>query len=131
MKHPLQRFYLLFIAALISGCAAQPYLDRAVIRNESGGPISDVRVRHEPTGTIGEVHFILPYSALEVGFAPGPMKAERSIVTWLNQEGKTRRVEIELPRNAKKASKERSQTLVYTITREGNVTVVLEEQDAR
>jgi hypothetical protein len=120
--------YFFFCAALISGCAtSQVYLDRAIIRNETRGVISEVRVRHEPTGKIGEVHSILAHSTFELGFSPGPMLAKKSTVSWKSQNGEVNSVELELPRYQPGNKKDRALVLIYTIHPDGIVTVALEE----
>jgi len=127
MKYSRIFVHLFFSVMILAGCATQPYLDRAVIRNETGGVISDVRVRNEPTGAIGQVHSILPNSAFEIGFSASPMMAKKSIITWENQNGQRYSAELQLPREHQGKGKGKSSVLVYTIYPEDKVTVALED----
>ncbi len=111
---------------LLFSCASQHvYLERAVIRNETGNVISEVRIRHEPTGKIGEVHSILPHSQLEVGFAEQQMRASRAIITWRTRDGQQKNAELELPGATTNTVQASSSVLFYTIYPDGSVTAKL------
>lgn len=111
---------------LFAGCTGkQVYLDRAIIRNETGGIISGIKVLHEPTNKFGEVHSILPNNQFELGFAAGPMLAERSIITWRGRDGRKRREELALPTAGDGKKQDGAKILFYTIYPNGSVTVDL------
>jgi hypothetical protein len=85
---PIIYFLVAFLFPLYLGCAPKKVvLDRAVIRNDTPGIITEVKVVHEPTGKTGAVSMILPHNAFELGFAEQPMRGERAIITWRNYEG--------------------------------------------
>lgn len=107
----LVSFFILFFA----GCAAKHVmLDRAVVRNDTGGIITDVKVVHEPTGKTGGVNMILPHMSFELGFAEQPMDAKRAIITWTDRENILRRSEVALP-GRRDTKQGQSHILVYTI----------------
>ena len=87
--------------------------------------ISGIKVQHEPTGKFGEVHSILPQNQFELGFAEGPMLADRSVITWQGQDGRERRAELGLPASGDGKAQEGAKVLFYTIYANGNVTVEL------
>ena len=116
----------IFWVILLAGCSVkQVYLDRAIIRNETGGIISGIKVLHEPTGKFGEVHSILPHNQFELGFAAGPMLAERSTVKWQGHDGRKRSAELKLPTAADVKTQDKAKVLFYTIYPNGIVTVEL------
>jgi hypothetical protein len=101
-------------------------LDRAVVFNDTAGIISEVKVRHEPTGKIGSINMILPQKSLDLGFPKQPMRAKEAVVTWIDQNGRQRRVKIELPVDRGGLREGQANSLVYTIHPAGNVNVRLE-----
>lgn len=120
-------FIFVFIM-LACGCASQQViLDQAVIRNNTNGIISQVRVSHEPTGKIGEVHSILPNSSFNLGFSHQTMRAEKAVVTWTSNVGRESRVELIIPRDNAKAKQGTAMKLIYTIHRDGIATVEFKE----
>ncbi len=106
-------------------------LDRAVIRNETQGAISDVRVQHEPTRRAATTNMILPSQSFELGFSGQPMLGERAVVTWKDVEGRERRQELDLPDNRVFAPKRKNMNLIYIIHSSGRVSVHLQPSDAR
>jgi hypothetical protein len=115
------------LSSLLVGCSTPSImLDRAVILNATSNMITDVRVRHEPTGSIGAVNAVLPGKTLNLGFPIQPMLAEEGIVTWTDRSGETRRSQLTLP-TYDSAMKDIHYTLVYTIKATGAVTVHLEK----
>ena len=127
MKYSRILLHFYFSVMILAGCTTKAYLDRAIIRNETGGVISDVRVRHEPSGKIGEVHSILARSQFEIGFAEQRMQATRSYVTWRNQTGQEQSVELALPPAGQSAGDQGPAILLYTIYPESRVTVELKK----
>ncbi len=97
-----------------------------MVRNATTRQVSDVRVRHEPTGRIGAVNAIYPGRSLDVGFSRQPLRAERAIVTWKDMNRAGHRVELHLPSPAPGLSGNQDQTLIYTIHQDNTVTVDLE-----
>ena len=126
---PFANRSIVFLFALVlSGCATQHVVfDKAVIRNETHNIISKVKVLHEPTGKYGEVHSILPQSSLDLGFSKQPMLGKRAIITWTSQNGQKNKVELTLPHDQARNTKDRTMNLVYTIHQAGYVTVELKE----
>lgn len=119
---------IFFFSLLFAGCASQKvYLDRAIVRNETGAVISGIKVLHEPTGKFGEAHSILPYSQFELGFSKGPMQAESSTVTWRGQDGRKKSAKLELPTSGAGKAQGGAMVLFYTIYPDDNVTVELKE----
>ena len=108
--------FLVFFQFFISGCAArQVMLDRAVVFNDTAGIISEVKVRHEPTGKIGAVNMILPQRSLDLGFPRQPMLAKEAVITWRDHQGMSRRVKVALPGRSDGIGGEQSNSLVYFI----------------
>ena len=101
-------------------------LDRAVVINATAGIISEVKVRHEPTGKIGAVNMILPQKSLDLGFPRQPMRGRQGIVTWFDHNGHQRRAKVELPADRGSFSEGQAKSLVYTIEPAGVVHVHLE-----
>jgi len=106
-------------------------LDRAVVRNDTVGIISEVKVVHEPTRKTGAINMILPQRSFELGFAGQPIRGKRAIITWKDHEGHWRRSEVALPDNRNAAKEGRSYGLVYTIQPAGVVHVQLENSDMK
>jgi hypothetical protein len=130
-------FYKLIIAQLVAffflffiGCAAKNVLlDRAVVRNDTVGIITDVKVVHEPTGKTGGVNMILPQMSFELGFAGQAMHAKRAVITWKDHKGIRRRSEVSLPDSPDASKQGHPNSLVYTIQPAGVVLVHLENSD--
>ena len=119
-----------FFILILTGCAAKyVMLDRAVVRNDTGGIITDVKVVHEPTGKTGGVNMILPQMSFELGFAGQPMLAKRAIITWKDHKDIRRRSEVVLPDRPDASKQGQSHSLVYTIKPTGGVVVHLENSD--
>ena len=104
-------------------------LDRAVVRNDTSGIITEVKVVHEPTEKTGAVSMILPHNTFELGFAGQPMLGEHAIVTWRDPEGYLKKIEVPLPDNPDAKTKDKNFILVYTIQSGGVVLVHLESSD--
>ena len=86
---------IFLLILIMSGCATrQVVIDQAVIRNETRGVITQVKVLHEPTERFGEVHSILPQSSFDLGFSKQPLRGEKAIVTWTSQHGQKNKVEL-------------------------------------
>ncbi len=116
-------------ACALAGCITSPtMLDRAVVRNATSRKISEVMVRHEPTGATGRVSAILPRAEFDLGFSRRPLKAKRAVVIWKETTGAMNRVEVVLPPRPKqeKTRTDRTFTLVYTIQASGAVSVHLQ-----
>ena len=112
---------------VISGCATRKVmLDRAVVINATAGIITEVKVRHEPTGKIGAVNMILPQKSFDLGFQSQPMLARESVVTWTDQNGQQRRTVLSLPKGLT-TGEGQAMILVYTIHPSGDVTVELKD----
>lgn len=119
-----------FFLPTFSGCASkQVILDRAVVRNDTPGMITEVKVVHEPTGKTGAVSMILPHNAFELGFAGQPMLGERAIVTWRDHEGYLRKFEAPLPDNPDTKAKGKNFILIYTIQPAGVARIHLESSN--
>ena len=117
------------VVCALTGCITSPtMLNRAVVRNATSRKISEVMVRHEPTGAIGRVSAILPRAEFDLGFSRQPLKAKRAVVTWTEPTGAVIRVKVVLPRKPKQeeAKTNRTFTLVYTIQPSGEVSVHLQ-----
>lgn len=125
--------YLIACALIFAttGCVApHVILDRAVIRNETQGAISDVMVRHEPTRRAATTNMILPFQSFELGFSGQPMLGKRAVVTWKDVDGRERRQELDLPDNRVFAPERKNMILVYIIHSSGRVSVHLQPPDA-
>jgi len=126
--HVTNKLIIFLFIVVVSGCAAQHVVfDQAVIRNETDGIISDVKVLHEPTKKFGEVHSILPMSSFDLGFSKQRMLGKSAIITWTNKNGQKNKVELTLPLASSKVTKGQTTRLVYTIHPSGYVTVELKE----
>jgi hypothetical protein len=106
-------------------------LDRAVIRNETRSSISDVIVRHEPTGKTGRINRILPLRSFDLGFSGQPMLGKQAVITWREADGRERREKLDLPYNRELKSDRKNMVLVYIIHSSGRVSVHLQDSDAR
>ncbi len=128
--NPAIRYVIWSIAVCaLAGCVTSPtMLNRAVVRNATSRQISEVMVRHEPTGATGRVSAILPRAEFDLGFSRQPLKAKRALVSWKEPTGAVIRVEVALPHKPKqeKAKTDRTFTLVYTIQPSGAVSVHLQ-----
>ena len=124
--------FLVFFQFFISGCAArQVMLDRAVVFNDTAGIISEVKVRHEPTGKIGAVNMILPQRSLDLGFPRQPMLAKEAVITWRDHQGMSRKVKVALPDGSDGTGGGQSNSLVYFILPNGLVNVRLEHSGVK
>jgi len=65
--------------AIMGGVAPNVLVERAVIRNDTPNNITDVVVRHEPTGKSAKINIILPLRSFELGFSSKPMRGRRGI----------------------------------------------------
>lgn len=106
-------------------------LDRALVINATTGIITEVTVRHEPTGKIGSINMILPQRSLDLGFPKQPMLAKEAVVTWIDQSGRQRRVEVALPDGSDGTGGGQSNSLVYFILPNGLVNVRLEHSGTK
>lgn len=118
--------FCLVMLGTLEGCHKAPILlEKAIVRNASSRPISNVLVQHEPTGGMARVNKILPEAELYLGFSRQPMKAKWAMVTWKMENGERRQVKVNLPRSPGKPGTE-TFTLIYTIEANGAVSVRLE-----
>jgi hypothetical protein len=115
------------------GCVVAPHviLDRAVIRNETRNSISDVMVRHEPTGTMATINMILPLRSFDLGFSGQPMLGKQAVITWREADGRERREQLDLPYNRALKLERKNMILVYIIHSSGRVSVHLQDSDTR
>lgn len=119
-----------FLLPTFSGCASKHViLDRAIVRNDTPGIITEVKIVHEPTGKTGAVSMILPHNAFELGFAEQPMLGEHAIITWRDHEGYLRKFEATLPDNPGTKTKGKNFILIYTIRSAGVARIHLESSD--
>ncbi len=115
----------------IMGCVAPHVLvERAVIRNDTPNSITDVVVRHEPTGKSAKINMILPLRSFELGFSSKPMRGRRGIITWREADGRLRREELDLPYNRVFKLGRKNMVLIYIIHSSGRVSVHLQDSDA-
>lgn len=120
--------YSLFFA--MTGCVApHVILDKGIIRNETQNSISDVMVRHEPTGKTARINRILPLRSFDLGFSGQPMLGRQAIVTWKESGGRERREKLNLPHNRALNSGGKNGVLVYIIHSSGKVSVHLQNSD--
>lgn len=117
---------LILLVGLIACVASPTMLHRAVVHNATSHPISDVLVRHEPTGAIGRVSTLSPRSELDLGFSTQQMKAKRAVITWHEPASGMNRVEVPVPRKDAQGNPGHAFTLVYTIQPDGTVSVRLD-----
>jgi hypothetical protein len=94
-----------------------------MVINNTEGIISEVVIRHEPTGKVGSASMILPQKSFDLGFSQQPLLAKEATVTWINQSGEPKRVEVSLPYE----SDGDSNILVYIIGPADKVHVTLEK----
>lgn len=114
------------------GCVApHVILDRGVIRNETQNSISDVVVRHEPTGKTARINTILPLKSFDLGFSGQPMLGRQAIITWREVDGRERKEILNLPYNRALQTERKKLILVYIIHSSGRVSVHLQNSDAR
>ena len=114
------------------GCVApHVIIERGVIRNETQSSISDVMVRHEPTGKTARINTILPLRSFDLGFSGQPMLGKRAVVTWKEADGLERKEQVDLPYSRALNSERRNMVLVYIIHSSGKVTVHLQNSDSR
>lgn len=132
MIPPLRNLTACALTFATMGCLApHVILDRGVIRNETQTTISDVMVRHEPTGKTAQINLILPSRSFDLGFSGQPMLGRYAIITWRDVDGRERREELDLPYNRVLKTEAKNMTLVYTIHSSGRVSVNLQDLDAR
>ena len=121
-----RKFLGLAFALALMGCSSpHVMLDQAIIRNETTSRITDVKVLHEPTRKLGQISSILPQRSFVLGISGQPMLAKSATVTWKDQNGLRRKVEVTLPYDQTAAKEGRAMSLVYTIQPSGNVSVRL------
>jgi hypothetical protein len=120
-------YTLIFV---IMGCVTPHVkLDRAVIRNDTRNSISDVMVRHEPTGKTARINRILPLRSFDLGFSGKPMLGKQAIITWREADGRERKEHLDLPYDWELKSERENMTLIYIIHSSGRATVHLENSD--
>ncbi len=120
-------YILIFV---IMGCVTpHVLLDRAVIRNDTRNSISDVMVRHEPTGKTARINRILPLRSFDLSFSGKPMLGKQAIITWREADGLERKVHLDLPYDWALKSERENMTLVYIIHSSGRVSVHLENSE--
>ena len=121
-----RKIYGLVFALTLLGCSSpNVMLDHAIIQNATSSRITDVKVLHDPTRNIGQVSSILPQRSFVLGISGQPMLAKSATVTWKDQNGLRRKVEVSLPYDQTAAKEGRAMSLVYTIQPSGNVSVRL------
>lgn len=126
----MKRLIKYFVVCLIvfAGCATQhAMVERAIVINNTEGIISEVVIRHEPTGKIGAANMILPRNSFDLGFSKQPLLAEEAIISWRNQDGHHQKVKVKLPDFVEVSGKEQPGSLVYTIYPGNIVSVELKE----
>ena len=118
---------LLGLGLIGPGCITTPtvMVDRATVRNESGMPVSNVEVLHNPTHKIGYVSSIAAGQAFDVRFESQPLLAEQATLYWTDRLG-TRKAIVGLPAKSTRDTGDTDHTLIYTITPNRTVTVHLE-----
>jgi len=112
----------------LPGCATKSrhvMLDGAVIRNETGGPVTDVVVLHEPTMRLGKVSRIVENSSFSLRFAEQPMLGKRSLISWKGPQGEPNLARAVLPLNATAWEQGQVQHLVYVMRPGPRVSVSL------
>ena len=130
MTHKISFLIVYSLVFAITGCVAtHVILDKGVIRNETQNSISDVRIRHEPTGKIATVNMILPSSSFDLGFSGQPMLGKQAIVTWKEADGSERKEKLNLPYNREQKSDSKNKVLVYIIHSSGIVSVHLHNSE--
>ena len=132
MTRQLRNLIACTLTLAVMGCVApHVILDRGIIRNETQKSISDVMVRHEPTGKTARINRILPFRSFDLGFSGQPMLGQRAIVTWKEADGRERKEKLDLPYNRVLKSERENMILVYIIHSSGKVSVHLQNSDAK
>lgn len=134
--HYMKRNVCTVIASILTfalaGCLApHVVLDKGVIRNETRHSISDVVVRHEPSGAMAQTNMILPFKSFDLGFSGEPMLGRQAVISWKEVDGQERRHELDLPYNRVLDPNANNMTLVYIIHSSGRVSVHLQDSEAR
>lgn len=130
MSRSLHNFIIFILIFPAAGCLAQQViLDRGVIRNETQGIISDVIVRHKPTGKTAKINMILPLRSFDLGFSGQPILGQQAIITWREADGRERKEKLDLPYNRELKSDRKIMVLVYIIHSSGRVSVHLKNSD--
>ena len=106
-------------------------LDRGIIRNETRNPVTDVVIRHEPTGKTASINMILPSSSFDLGFSGQPMLGRQALISWREVNGLERSEKLNLPDNRVFSPDKKNMVLVYIIHASGRVTVHLQDSDSR
>ena len=115
ITHVILIFILLQTFFVCWGCNSQHVvLNRAIIRNETRGVISQIKVIHTPNGKFGEVHSIHPKSSFEVGFFVQPMRGEKAVITRTDEGGRKHKVEIILSRYGRWGLMDQTMILIFT-----------------
>jgi hypothetical protein len=131
MTHKISFLIVYSFVFAITGCVApHVVLDRGIIRNETQNSISDVMVRHEPTGKTARINRILPSRSFDLGFSDQPMLGQQAIITWREADGRERREKLDLPYNRELKSDGKNMVLVYIIHSSGRVSVHLQGSDS-
>ena len=125
----LLKYIFVFVSmAVLPGCLArQVMLDRAVVINVTDGIISEVVVRHEPTGKVGAASMIIPRNSFDLGFSKQSLLAEEAIVSWRDQNGRVKKTVVTLPGSDEVTGRGQPVSLIYRIYPDGSVTVDLED----
>ena len=126
-KLRLQLFSLaLALILMTAGCLSpKVMLNSAVVRNATHYKITDVRVRHDPTGKIATTNQILPDRSLEIGFSEKPMLASHATLSWQDHRGQEMQERVVLPQVLGSEKSDRVMSLVYVIGPGGVVSVSL------
>jgi len=133
MRYSFAPYFALFFTCLLalstSGCQSFKYqrfvLNEATIQNDTEGALYNVRVRHEPNGTVGATNAILPHKSLNVSFDGRTMMAESAIISWTDDKNQFYQKEIILPKNVTNDSNQMH--LNYRISAHGKVAVEITE----
>jgi hypothetical protein len=100
-------------------------INEATIQNDTEGTLHNVRVKHEPNGTVGATNAILPHKSLNVGFDGRTMMANSCTISWTDDHNQFYQKEIMLPKNETNNPSEMH--LHYRIGANGKVVAEIEE----
>lgn len=126
-KNSVLHFLLLLCISLGTACNNihdQRYtITLATIQNDTDGLLNQVRVRHQPTGTIGTTNYILPHRSFDVRFDGRAMMADSATISWTDELGEYYSNTLLLPKNQNNDAQEKQ--LVYRIRQGNQVSVVI------
>ncbi len=119
MKHVL--VISLTIGLLLGGCAlfSQHILvNKALVVNETGERITDIRIVHRPTNKYAAVNLILPHEVFSLGVFEQRMLGSEADVSWRYGDGPLRHRRLTLPTLASlpHVDADEVMVLVYSIT---------------